>query len=60
MSGNYILSFIGAAPMNDPKIVVYVAIDNPKNTVQYGGTVAAPIVKNILIDALSYLKDYQI
>ena len=33
MQGNYILSFLGAAPMNDPKAVVYLAIDNPKNTV---------------------------
>ena len=37
MQGNYILSFLGAAPMNDPKAVVYLAIDNPKNTIQYGG-----------------------
>ena len=37
MQGNYILSFLGAAPMNDPKTVVYFAIDNPKNTIQYGG-----------------------
>ena len=39
MQGNYILSFFGAAPMNDPKAVVYLAIDNPKNTIQYGGSV---------------------
>jgi stage V sporulation protein D (sporulation-specific penicillin-binding protein) len=39
MQGNYILSFLGAAPMNDPKAVVYLAIDNPKNTIQYGGVV---------------------
>ena len=37
MQGNYILSFLEAAPMNDPKAVVYLAIDNPKNTIQYGG-----------------------
>ena len=37
MQGNYILSFLGAAPMNDPKAVVYLAIDNPKNTIQYVG-----------------------
>ena len=37
MQGNYILSFLGAAPMNDPKAVVYLAIDNPKNTIQYWG-----------------------
>lgn len=55
MVGNYILSFIGGAPMNDPKIVVYVAIDNPKTSIQYGGTVVAPIVRNILTESLSIL-----
>lgn len=52
MTGNYIVSFIGFMPANDPKIVVYLAIDNPKGVTQYGGTVSAPIVKNILSDAI--------
>ena len=47
MVGNYILSFIGFMPADNPQIVVYVAIDNPKGVVQYGGTVAAPIAKGI-------------
>lgn len=55
LDGQYILSFIGAAPMNDPKIVVYVCLDQPKNKIQYGGTVASPIVKAILEDALPYM-----
>ena len=54
-SGNYNLSMIAAAPMDDPEVVVYVAIDNPKSAVQYGGTVAGPIVKAILSDVLPYL-----
>ena len=44
MQGNYILSFLGATPMSEPKAVVYLAIDNHKNTIQYGGVVAAPMV----------------
>lgn len=48
MDGNYILSFIGFMPANDPEVVVYVAIDNPKGIVQYGGTVAAPVAKRVL------------
>ncbi len=36
----------------DPEIVVYVAVDNPKGVTQFGGVVAAPIVGNILRDAL--------
>ncbi len=55
LENNYIVSFIGMAPMNDPDLVVYIAIDNPKNTIQYGGVVAAPIVKDILEEALPIL-----
>lgn len=55
MDGNYILSFIGFMPANKPKIVLYVAVDHPHNTVQYGGTVAAPIAKNIFKSAISVL-----
>jgi len=49
--GNYIVSFIGFLPANDPQVVVYVAIDYPKGVTQYGGTVAGPVAKNILNDA---------
>lgn len=35
--------------------VVYVAVDNPKGTIQFGGTVAAPIVGNIMGDSLRAL-----
>ncbi|WP_379967032.1 stage V sporulation protein D [Ectobacillus sp. sgz5001026] len=55
MDGNYIVSFIGFAPADDPQIVVYTAIDNPKGTVQFGGVVAAPIVGNMLRDMLPVL-----
>ena len=54
-SGNYNLSMIAAAPMDEPEVVVYVAIDNPRSAIQYGGTVAGPIVKAILSDVLPYL-----
>lgn len=52
MTGNYIVSFIGFLPANDPEVVVYLAIDNPKGITQYGGTVSAPVVKNIMEDAI--------
>jgi len=55
MTGNYIVSFVGFLPADNPQVIVYVAIDNPKGITQYGGTVAAPIAKNILIDAISSL-----
>ena len=55
LANEYILSFIGAAPMNDPRIVVYIALEKPKSTIQYGGTVAAPIVKNVLYDSMKIM-----
>jgi stage V sporulation protein D (sporulation-specific penicillin-binding protein) len=55
MVGNYILSFIGFLPADDPKALVYVAIDNPKGVVQYGGVVAAPIAKRILKNCITTL-----
>lgn len=50
----HIVSFIGFAPADDPKIIVYLAVDNPQG-IQFGGVVAAPIVHNILADALPYM-----
>jgi len=55
LDGNYILSFIGFMPADDPQIVVYVAVDHPIGVVQYGGTVSAPIAKNVLETAISVL-----
>ncbi|WP_020615587.1 stage V sporulation protein D [Paenibacillus daejeonensis] len=50
----HIVSFIGFAPADDPKIVVYVAVDNPQG-IQFGGVVAAPIVRNIMADSLVHM-----
>ncbi|WP_078380987.1 stage V sporulation protein D [Sutcliffiella halmapala] len=55
LENNHIVSFIGFAPADDPQIVVYLAVDNPKGTVQFGGVVAAPIVGNIMEESLSVL-----
>ena len=55
LSGNYILSFIGFMPANEPKVIVYVAVNNPKGITQYGGTVSAPIAKNVLTTAIDDL-----
>ncbi|MDW0111869.1 penicillin-binding transpeptidase domain-containing protein [Sporosarcina saromensis] len=46
--GDYIVSFIGFAPADDPELLVYVAVDSPKNSVQFGGVIAAPIVGRII------------
>lgn len=50
MDGNYIVSFIGFAPADDPEVVVYVAVDNPKSATVFGSTIAAPIVGQIIED----------
>lgn len=50
----HIVSFIGFAPADDPKIVVYVAVDNPQG-LQFGGLIAAPIVNNIIGESLRYM-----
>ena len=55
MTGNYIVSFIGFLPADNPQAVIYVAVDNPKGITQYGGTVSAPIAKNIMIDIIEAL-----
>ena len=55
MSGNYITSFIGFLPANDPKVIVYIAVDNAKGITQYGGTVAAPIAKKVLESCIDIL-----
>ncbi|MBD3106826.1 stage V sporulation protein D [Bacillus sp. AGMB 02131] len=52
IENNHIVSFIGFAPADDPELVVYIAVDNPKGVTQFGGVVAAPIVGNIMEDAL--------
>lgn len=55
MVGNYITSFIGFFPADDPEVVVYIAIDNAKGVTQYGGTVAAPIARNVILSTIDAL-----
>lgn len=53
MIGNYVLSFIGFMPADDPELVIYIAIDGAKGVTQYGGTVSAPIAGNVLKSAIN-------
>lgn len=52
--GKYYSSFIGFAPAGEPRVVVYVGIDEPKGY-YYGGQVAAPVFKHIAEESLHYL-----
>ena len=54
LSGHYIASFAGFAPVEDPQITVLVIIDDP-NGIYYGGQIAAPIAGEIFEQVLRYL-----
>lgn len=56
MANEYIASFIGFAPADDPRLVCIVVVDAPKGYPYYGGWVAAPVFKSIMEDSLRYLE----
>jgi len=51
----YNSSFVGVAPLNDPRLTVLVIVNNPKYGI-LGGSVAAPVVSEVLNKSLNYLK----
>jgi len=53
-SDKRIASFVGVVPAEDPRLVIYVVVDEPKTDV-YGGLVAAPAFKDIAAASLPYL-----
>ena len=53
-NGRYISSFIGFAPADNPVVMTAVLIDEPEGT-YYGGTIAAPVVRDIFLNILPYL-----
>lgn len=55
-SGEYVLSFIGFAPIEDPQVLLYVAIDGAERGPQWGSQVSAPLFHSIIKDVLSYLE----
>lgn len=52
----YVASFVGFAPVSDPRLVVAVMIDEPSAGSHYGGQVAAPVFSRIVGDALRTLR----
>lgn len=46
-ANDFIASFLGIFPVDDPRLIVYVAIENPKGESYYGSTVAAPVFKKV-------------
>ena len=50
----YISSFIGFAPADDPEVIAMCIIDEPEG-IYYGGTIAAPVIKELYDNILPYL-----
>ncbi len=53
-ANKYISSFLGFAPADDPQVLALLIINNPQG-IYYGGTIAAPVVKEIFSNILPYL-----
>ncbi|PKM77632.1 MAG: stage V sporulation protein D [Firmicutes bacterium HGW-Firmicutes-15] len=56
LANEYVSSFIGLAPSDDPRLVCLVVVDAPKGYPYYGGWVAAPAAREIINDSLRYLE----
>ncbi len=55
LAGEFILSFIGFFPVDDPQILLYVAVDAPQRGSQWGAQISAPIFKRMARDIINYL-----
>ncbi|MEO5334520.1 MAG: penicillin-binding protein 2 [Magnetococcus sp. YQC-5] len=55
MGGSYFASFVGFIPAEDPKIVIFVGIDEPDTKQYYGGLAAAPVFREIAEEILPLL-----
>lgn len=53
--GGYVASYIAMAPTGEPKITIFVSIDNPTAGAYYGGQIAAPVGKEVFEDLFNYL-----
>ncbi len=55
-SNRYISSFLGFAPADNPQVLAICIIHNPQG-VYYGGTIAAPVIRQLFENILPYLKE---
>lgn len=53
-SNKYISSFLGFAPADDPQVIALVLVDEPVG-IYYGGTVCAPVIKEVFENVLPYM-----
>lgn len=52
---NFVASYLGIFPTEDPQLIVYVVINNPKGKAYYGGQIAAPVFRGVAEDLIGYL-----
>ncbi len=55
VDGEYIASFVGCAPADDPQIAVLIIIDEPQSEVHGGGAIAAPVAGSVIEQTLEYM-----
>ncbi len=51
----YVASFCAIAPSDDPELALLIVLDDPRGDLHMGGTIAAPVARNVLKDVLPYL-----
>ena len=56
-SGKYIASFVGFSSVENPRVIAMCLIDEPQG-VYYGGTIAAPVIRELFENILPYLEIY--
>jgi cell division protein FtsI (penicillin-binding protein 3) len=54
-ANKYVASFVGFAPVSDPRLIVAVMVDEPSNGRHFGGDVAAPVFAQVMAGSLRTL-----
>jgi len=52
---NYVASYLGIFPTEEPRIILYVVLHNPKGPAYYGSQIAAPVFRGVAEDLIGYL-----
>lgn len=55
VQGKYTASYLGFAPVNDPRLVSLVVVDEPSAGTIYGGQICGPVFQKVMGDSLNYL-----
>ena len=58
-TGNYVVSFMGYVPAEDPQVLIYVVIDEPNVAAQDNARYATVLTRDIMTEVLPYLNIYQ-